>query len=135
MQNTTGMACKIKRLESDASSNIEELEYLKETAINWGEEIRTGKLNWMDVGNDLNARVMKALEYPIPIKTFSFVKCCAILRTVLEGGLPASGICRSMHHEIVHAPLKYQEINIPSLHYPRDITCGGSCGCFPCRRN
>ncbi len=41
---------------------------------------------------------------------------------VLEGGLLAAGICRNMHWEIVHWPLHYQGLGIPSLYTTKGIS-------------
>ncbi len=40
---------------------------------------------------------MKSLEHPLQITTFLYGKCLAIQQPVLEGGLPALGICSNTH--------------------------------------
>ncbi len=54
--------------------------------------------------------------------TFSYNEYQAIFHLILEGGLQAVNICQSMHWEIVHRPLKYQGLGIPSLYMMQGIT-------------
>ncbi len=56
------------------------------------------------------------MECPLPITIVSYDEYWAIFHPVLEGGFQVAGIRRNMHWEIVHGPLKYQGLGIPS-HY------------------
>ncbi len=88
-------------------SNTEEYDYLVSVASEWRDEVKTSHLDQKDAWDNLTLRVMKSLEYPLLVTTFSYEECQNILQPALEAGLPASGICRNMHREIVHAPLQF----------------------------
>ncbi len=91
-------------LQCLSSTNEKESKYLTMVAKTWWDEIWVGKLDWINVWLDLNAWVIKklnALSQLLPYK-----ECWSILCLMLEEGLPAAEICRNMHREIVHGPLK-----------------------------
>ncbi len=62
------------------------------------------------------------LEYPLLVTTFSSEDCRGILQPALEVGLPTSGICQNMNRAIVHAPLCFQGLGIPSLYVSQGIS-------------
>ncbi len=63
--------------------------YLQDLGKWWKEEVWTGKLNWKDAWNKLTSRVLKLIQYPLPVTKFSQDECCQIMWTIMEGGLPA----------------------------------------------
>ncbi len=64
---------------------------------------------------------IKTLEYLLPVTTLTHHKCWQIIQPALEGGLPASGICKNMNRAIVHIPLHFQVLGIPSLYISQGI--------------
>ncbi len=93
-----------------------ETKHLTNVAKKWHDEICTGKLDCINAWNDLNDRVLKIPEYPLPVTTCICDEFRATFFPVLEGGHPVAGICRNMHQEIVHGQLKYQGLGISSLY-------------------
>ncbi len=103
-------------------SNAEEFDYLVGIALERRDEVKTSLLGHKDAWDDLTLRVMNFLEYPLPVTMFSYEECQKILQPALEVGLLASGICCNMHREIVHAPLQFQGLGIPSLYVAQGIS-------------
>ncbi len=90
MKDSFGMVHKDEWLEPDkarrtlvvqqypAGSNAMKADYLEDVATNWHDEICTGKLEPTDSWNDLNARVITTMDYPLFMTIFTSYECQAI---------------------------------------------------------
>ncbi len=56
----------------------------KEFREKWTEDVCTRKLNIKDAWNDLNARVLKLIQYPPTMTTFTREDCRQIMCPILE---------------------------------------------------
>ena len=102
------------RLSLDGNNN-DEVQYRLTQAHSWADSVRTGRLPRSLAWLSLTTSVLQSLLYPLPATTFTKVECARILRPVLLAGLPACGIARNFPRALVHAPLRFQGLNIPCL--------------------
>lgn len=77
-------------------NNAEQVSQLRQVAEDWREKIRTGHLTRKDAWDALQMTVLKTLEYPLVALTLTEDECTHIMAPILERGLPAAGICRTM---------------------------------------
>ncbi len=64
--------CTLGVQQCPAGSNGEDFDYLIGVASAWRDKVKTGHLDCKDARDDLTLRVMKTLEYPLPVTTFSY---------------------------------------------------------------
>ncbi len=87
------------------------------------------KLHRVTSWKDLNARMIKMMEYPLPVTTFSYDECCEIFYSVLEGGLQAVGTAETCTRRLSmdHSSTK----DCGSLHFllPKELYW------MPCQQN
>jgi hypothetical protein len=96
-------------------SCAKEKQYLRDCATAWADHIRTGKLPRGLSWQALLTTIMKKLEYPVLVTTFSRKECDHIMSPVLRIALSHSGVCNRIPHAIVYAPLQYQGLSVPDL--------------------
>lgn len=91
-----------------------EFKYLQEKAAKWAETVRSGYLKRYDVLPLIRTTIMKTLEYPMALTTFSFDQWLEIMKPVLLTCLPKAGVCRNFKRLAVFAPLRYQGLGLPN---------------------
>ncbi len=108
------------RLAPDGN-NRAEYQYLRQTAEDWREKIRTGHLPRHEAWLAMTTTIVRQLIYPLPATTLSPAECRQILSPVLQGALPASGIVRSFPRAMVHAPIRFQGLGVPNLYLEQGL--------------
>jgi hypothetical protein len=93
-----------------------EFEFRRQKAREWGEAMRSGHLPRHLTWQSLTTCIMKTLEYPLPVTTFTREECTDIIAPVLKEGLSRSGMNRSMPRAVVYGPLRYQGIDLNELY-------------------
>ncbi len=97
-------------------SSAWEKRYLRDCAVVWADQIRTGRLPRSLSWKALLTTIMRKLLYPTPVTYFTRAECTYIMAPVLRVALSHSGVCRTIPRSIVHAPLKYQGLAVPDLY-------------------
>ena len=64
----------------------------------------------------MNICVMKTLEYPLVALTLTEEECNYIMASILEGGLPRSGICRNIPRVFLYGDKEHQSLGMHNLH-------------------
>jgi hypothetical protein len=85
------------------------------------ERIRTGYLPRHLAWQALTTTILPKLHYPLAATTMTEKECNFIMSPVLQGGLPCSGIVRTLPHTLVYGTTKYQGLRIPSLYTEQGI--------------
>lgn len=102
------------RIAPNGSSNKEKA-YLRSCALSWADNIRTGKLPRHLSWQALLSTIMRKILYPATVTTFTRKDCYYIMAPILRVALSVSGVCNTIPHAIVYAPLQYQGLNVPDL--------------------
>ena len=92
----------------------EEKEYLRSKAETWAAALRSRRLRKNDAWYCLTATIMKTIEYPLVVTTFTPQECAHIMAPILKAGLHAVRVQRLLPRTLVYAPLKYQGLGIPN---------------------
>ena len=90
-----------------------QLAILKEKASKWASTVKSGRLLPYDVLPLLKSTIMKSVEYPMALTTFTAKQWEKLMSPVLMTLLPKAGICRSFPRAVVYAPLRFQGLGIP----------------------
>ena len=88
---------------------------LLQASILWQAHIKAGHLSYSDAWYALVHTIMKTVEYPMMAMYLSKDQCKKIMRSFLNAGLSASGICSKMPQPVVWGPLRYQGLGIYHL--------------------
>ena len=91
----------------------EQASRLRDKVMEWANAIRCGWLKRNDVLPLLQCTVMKTIEYPMAVCTFSKRKWQEILAPAISAALPKAGICRNFPREVVFALRKFQGLGVP----------------------
>ena len=101
------------RLAPDGNNEAEKSNMLK-VAKEWASKVAAlgnRHLAW----TALSTTIITKLRYPLTVTTMSQKDCDEIMRPILHAALPAIGVNRNFPRALVHAPLKFQGLNIPDL--------------------
>ena len=90
-----------------------QLAVLTEKAKYWAHTISSGRLLRHDALPLLRTTVLKTLEYPMALTTFTQTQWEKVLSKPLMAILPKAGICRTFPRAVVYAPLKRQGLGVP----------------------
>ena len=90
-----------------------QLDLLKTKAQDWANTVRSSLLLPHDALPLLKTTIMKTLEYPMALTTFSAAEWEEVLSPVLMSILPKAGICRTFPRAVVYAPFRFQGLGIP----------------------
>lgn len=124
-QNLDGSLVALRQLEPDHAEKTlgvmmspddngrAEYEYLAEKTRVWAEKVRSGRLLKYDVLPLLRTTIMKSVEYPMALTTFSQSEWFQILSPALLTCLPKAGVCRFFKRLAVFSPLRYQGLGLP----------------------
>lgn len=83
-------------------NNREQAKILRLKAEDWKEKIRVGHLDRSEAWRAIDYSILQSLRYPLPALTLTEKECKRIMAPVLEGGLPASAICRKFPRDILY---------------------------------
>ncbi len=81
----------------------------------WADRVRSGRLTHIEAWFSLMWCIMKTLEYPLMATSLSQKQCDEIMKPILDAGLAALGISRTMNSDVVYGPRRYQGVGIPDL--------------------
>jgi hypothetical protein len=81
----------------------------------WADRVRSGRLTHAEAWFSLTSCIMKTLEYPLMATSLTQKQCDKIMQPILDAGLKALGISRTMNHDVVYGPRRYQGVGIPDL--------------------
>ena len=119
------------RLAPDGNNNAEKANMLK-VAKEWAAKVNvlgSRSLAWVA----LSTTILPKLRYPLTVTTLTQKDCGNIMQPILHAALPAIGVNRNFPHALVHAPLRFQGLNIPDLwveqgldHLKRALTHGNT---------
>jgi len=109
------------RLALDGN-NTEEFKYLQGVTAVWKNHMVTAKIPHAAADFALCQVLLPKLRYPLIATTLMEKQCQAILKLVLQQGLPAMGVNQNLPHAVVHGPRIYQGLNIPNLYSEQMIT-------------
>jgi hypothetical protein len=102
--------------------NLEaQLQKMKNVAIKWTDNLRTGSLGRSDVWIALQSTILRTLTYPLPALRLTKAQCESILAPILQYCLPAMRICRNFPRSLVFSTLDYMGLNILHLYYIQEI--------------
>lgn len=91
-----------------------EYEFLCEKTRDWAEKVCSGRLLKYDVLPLLRTTIMKTVEYPMALTSFSQSEWMTILsKKPLMTCLPKAGVCRFFKRLAVFAPIRYQGLGLP----------------------
>jgi len=79
------------RVAPDGNNKVE-FEHLSQIANKWFTMMKAGWLTHEAAAFSLRNVVLKQLEYPLVMTTFTEKECHAIMQPILAAGLPAMGI-------------------------------------------
>ena len=126
LEGLTGQQESLRRLQPDEAertlgvlmapleTGAPQLAALKAVAKDWADTLRPQCVAAYDIFPMIRTTVMKSLEYPMPLTTFSQKEWLAIVSPILVRCLPKAGVCRSFKRLVVLAPLRYQGLGIPN---------------------
>lgn len=80
----------------------------------WAEQVRSGCLKKYDVLPMVKTTIMKTIEYPMALTSFSEQQWNEIMSPVLLTCLPKAGICRFFKRLSVFSPLRFQGLGFPN---------------------
>lgn len=86
---------------------------MTDQAKQWSQRIPAAILLPYDVFPLLKTTIIKSLEYPMAITTFSQKVLAKLMSPILQVCLPKAGICRSFPRAVVYGPIKYQGLGVP----------------------
>jgi hypothetical protein len=81
----------------------------------WADRVRVGRLTHAEAWFSLTLCMMKTLEYPLMATSLTQKQCDQIMQPVLDAGLKALGISRTLNRDVVYGPKRYQGLGIPDL--------------------
>jgi hypothetical protein len=81
----------------------------------WGDRIRTSKLNRADAQQALETTILKSFEYVLCATTLSPKDCQHIMAPVYAAGLPLAGLQKNFPRIPLTGSLDAQGLEIPSL--------------------
>jgi hypothetical protein len=113
-QETLGM-----HLAPDGNTS-EQTDKMKYLATQWADSI-TGRISRSEAWLAIISTILRTLAYPVPALNLSKEQCEAIMRPILNYGLPAMGICQHFPRDIVYAPPLYRGIGFQNLHTLQEI--------------
>ena len=128
-----GIRKKLKRIEPNVGDKMlgirlsmdgndkDEYEFRLQQAKDWRDRLRAGHLDKHLSWLNLKTTIMKQLEYPLPVTTFTKQQCDKIMGIVLETGLSHSGINHHAPRKLVHGTLKFHGWDIPDLYVSQGI--------------
>ena len=96
-------------------------QHMFDTAVAWGDSIRTGHLSRHDAWLALQSTILRFLDFPLPVTSLTKWDCNAIMSPILQTALPASGVARNFPRAVVHGPLRYQGLQVPNLYTNQGI--------------
>jgi hypothetical protein len=99
-----------------------QLQKMKNVAIKWADNLRTGSLGRCEVWIALQSTILRTLNYPLPALRLTKAQCNSILAPILQYCLPEMGICRNFPRSLVFSTLDYMGLNILHLSYIREIS-------------
>jgi hypothetical protein len=91
------------------------INYLRSVAEEWRNKARTGHLPRPAAWLSFTTTVLKTLQYPLPVTTFTERQCAVIMVPCLVASLPTSRICRTFPRALVYGPLKNQGLALLKL--------------------
>ena len=95
---------------------VDAVAYLRNKSDEWADKVRIGHLLKKEAWLCMNITIIRSLVWPLPALCISEKDCKHILTPVLLSGLPASGICCTIHRNIVHGPTNEHGLDISNLH-------------------
>ena len=91
---------------------VDEKEHLRQLAEKWAGSLRTRRVHKNDAWYCLNATILKSIEYPLVVTTFTRDDCAYIMALILTAGLLSVRVQQNMPQTLVYAPLKFQGLGI-----------------------
>ena len=86
---------------------------LHTAALEWSRTVSSSYTLQRDIIPMLTTTILKTLEYPMALTTFSAEMWTKIMSRPLMVCLPKAGVCRSFPRSVVYAPLRFQGLGIP----------------------
>ena len=80
-------------------------------------------LSKYDTRMALQTRIMKTIEYSLPVLTLMKGQCNYIMALILTGGLKGIGICRNLPRVVAYALLTTQGVGVTCIH-TKCYVCG-----------
>ena len=125
--NNKGERITIKRLDVTQSQRalgvrgapdgtfFDELEYLKEKAQEWAEQIRVGFLDRATVLQAFHTTIMRTLHYPLSVTNFTKAQCEEITGPLMKVVLPWVGVVRTIPGALAYGCKFMGGIGFPHL--------------------
>jgi len=102
------------RLAPDGN-NADEFQHLLDVAQSWNTSISVAKVTHAAAEFGLQQVILRKLEYPLVVTTFTQTECQSIMSLILTAGLPAAGLIQTFPRAMVHGPWQWGGLNIPNL--------------------
>ena len=90
-----------------------QLSVLMDKARDWASTVSSGRLLRQDALPLLHTTILKTLEYPMALTTFSATQWEKVLSKPLMTILPKAGICRTFPRAVVYASIRRQGLGVP----------------------
>ena len=90
----------------------EEKNHLRKLAETLASSLRTAHIRTPDAWYCVNSTILKSIEYPLTMTTFTKEECNSIMAPILKAILPAVRVQRNLPRVLVYAPLRYQGLGI-----------------------
>ena len=89
--------------------------HLRKAATEWATTFKTTRLSKEDAFYCLDTTIMKKLEYPLMVTTFTKQDTDYIMAPILQAALPSIQVQKNLPRTLVYAPIKYQGLGIKDL--------------------
>jgi hypothetical protein len=134
VQDSTGQRCTLDQFSTHEArrtlgvrlapdnNDQEEVTYLRQCGEAWKERIRTGHLPRHLAWQALTTTILPKIHYPLAATTLTLDQCKYFMAPILQGGLPTSGIVRTLPHTLVYGTTRYQGLGLPSLYTEQGIS-------------
>ena len=97
-------------------NNNKAVEEMCHQLVEWADKVHAGHLWKADVQLSFTSMLCKCLEYPLPALTLLADECHRIELPAICQVLLSMGICCSFPRSVVHGPMQYQGLGMPSLY-------------------
>ena len=97
----------------DISDDSAQYAKLAKATSDWSGNVAKGFTLQRDILPMVSTTILKTLQYPMALTTFTVDRWTKLMAPVLRVCLPRAGVCRSFPRVAVYAPLKFQGLGIP----------------------
>jgi hypothetical protein len=104
--------------DGDMTSHVE---YLREKAVTWSEQVRCGVLRRSEAWYAMNTSILKSIEYSLTATTMTKQQTETIMRPILKAGLSKSGLSQKFPRTAVYSSLKYQGLGICDPYFTQGV--------------